>query len=33
MVKTLYPTAPSVAERLTEIILRIEALEKHLSKK
>jgi len=33
MVKTLYPTAPSVAERLTDLLIRVEALEKHLSKK
>lgn len=33
MVKVLYPQAPSVAERLTDLIVRVEALEKKLSKK
>lgn len=29
----LYPKAPTVADRLTDLLIRIEALEKHLSKK
>lgn len=33
MVDLRYPTAPSVAERLGDLLIRVEALEKKLSKK
>jgi len=33
MVDLRYPRAPSIAERLGELIIRVEALEKKLSKK